>query len=124
MRSGARIAATNVVTLKVRVVDSGTTDPAGNPVPETVLDGTGDATVSSGGKTVTGTWAKTATDAVLTLAAADGVGADARARDHLGRAGPGGLGLGHDQLRTARLPRGGAVAWQPGRVQANDGGTR
>ena len=72
LRSGAQIAATNVVTLKVRVVDSGTTDPAGNPVPETVLDGTGDATVSSGGKTVTGTWTKTATDAVLTLAAADG----------------------------------------------------
>ena len=72
VRSGAQIAATNVVTLKVRVVDSGTTDPAGNPVPETVLDGTGDATVSSGGKTVAGTWSKTGVDAVLTLAAADG----------------------------------------------------
>ena len=72
LRSGAQIAATNVVTLKVRVVNSGTTDPAGNPVPETVLEGTGDATVSSGGKTVTGTWTKTGTDAVLTLATADG----------------------------------------------------
>ncbi|WP_456787562.1 DUF3048 domain-containing protein [Cellulomonas sp. P5_C5] len=72
LRSGAQIAATNVVTLKVQVVNSGTTDPAGNPVPETVLEGSGDATVSSGGKTVTGTWAKTGTDGVLTLAAADG----------------------------------------------------
>ncbi len=72
VRSGARMAATNVVTLKVRLVDSGTKDPAGNPVPETVLEGTGDATVSSGGRTVTGTWSKTGTDAVLTLAAADG----------------------------------------------------
>lgn len=72
LRSGARIAATNVVTLKVRVVSSGTFDPAGNPVPETVLDGSGDATVSSGGKTVTGTWAKTGADGVLTLATADG----------------------------------------------------
>jgi hypothetical protein len=72
LRSGARIATTNLVTLKVRLIDSGTTDPAGNPVPETVLEGTGEATVSSGGKTVTGTWTKSATDAVLTLAAADG----------------------------------------------------
>jgi hypothetical protein len=72
LRSGARIAATNVVTLKVRVVDSGTRDPAGNPVPETVLEGTGEATVSSGGKTVTGTWTKASTDAVLTLATPDG----------------------------------------------------
>ncbi|GEL96761.1 DUF3048 domain-containing protein [Cellulomonas terrae] len=72
LRSGARIAATNVVTLKVRLVDSGTKDPAGNPVPETVLDGSGDATVSSGGRTVSGTWSKAGTDAVLTLAAADG----------------------------------------------------
>ena len=72
VRSGARIAATNVVTLKVQVVNSGTTDPAGNPVPETVLEGSGEATVSSGGKTVTGTWTKTGTDAVLTLATADG----------------------------------------------------
>jgi hypothetical protein len=72
VRSGARIAATNVVTLKVRLVSSGTVDPAGNPVPETVLDGTGDATVSTGGHTITGTWTKTAQDAVLTLAAPDG----------------------------------------------------
>jgi hypothetical protein len=72
VRSGARIAATNVVTLKVRLVNSGTVDPAGNPVPETVLDGSGDATVSSGGHTVTGTWTKTGEGAVLTLATADG----------------------------------------------------
>ncbi|MBO3083480.1 DUF3048 domain-containing protein [Cellulomonas fengjieae] len=72
LRSGARIAAANVVTLSVRLVDSGTRDPAGNPVPETVLEGTGEATVSSGGHTVTGTWTKTGTDAVLALTTADG----------------------------------------------------
>jgi len=72
LRSGARITTTNVVTLKVRLIDSGTRDPAGNPVPETVLEGSGEATVSSGGRTVTGTWTKSATDAVLTLATADG----------------------------------------------------
>ncbi|WP_315098916.1 DUF3048 domain-containing protein [uncultured Cellulomonas sp.] len=72
LRSGARIAATNVVTLKVRLIDSGTIDPAGNPVPETVLEGSGDATVSSGGRTVTGTWTKASTDAVLALTTADG----------------------------------------------------
>ncbi|WP_421734784.1 DUF3048 domain-containing protein [Cellulomonas sp.] len=72
LRSGARIAATNVVTLKVRLIDSGTVDPAGNPVPETVLEGTGEATISGGGKTVTGTWTKGSRDAVLTLATPDG----------------------------------------------------
>jgi hypothetical protein len=72
VRSGARISATNVVALKVRLVNSGTTDPAGNPVPETVLEGTGEATVFTGGHAVGGTWTKTGTDAVLTLATADG----------------------------------------------------
>ena len=48
-RSGARLAARNVVALRVQLVDSGTKDPAGNPVPETVLVGTGSGTVVSGG---------------------------------------------------------------------------
>jgi hypothetical protein len=70
--SGARLAATNVVVLRVNLVDTGTKDPAGNPVPATVLVGTGVALVATGGKTVAATWTKTATDAVLTLAMADG----------------------------------------------------
>ncbi|MEZ0448112.1 DUF3048 domain-containing protein [Cellulomonas sp. ICMP 17802] len=72
VRSGARLAATNVVTVMVQLRDSGTKDPAGNPVPETLLDGSGAATVSTGGKTVPATWSKSAQDAPLALTAADG----------------------------------------------------
>ena len=61
-----------MVTLRVRLIDSGTRDPAGNPVPETVLEGSGDATVSTGGRTVTGTWSKSGADAVLGLTTPDG----------------------------------------------------
>jgi hypothetical protein len=72
VRSGARISATNIVTLSVQLVNSGTVDPAGNPVPETVLQGTGAGTVSSGGKSVAVTWKKGSVNEVLTLTAADG----------------------------------------------------
>lgn len=71
-RSGARLAARNVVALRVQLVDSGTKDPAGNPVPETVLVGTGSGTVVSGGKALEVTWSKPATDAVLALTGPDG----------------------------------------------------
>lgn len=70
--SGARLAATNVVTLRVDLVNSGTVDPAGSPVPETKLVGTGEALVATGGRTLPVTWSKTATDAPLTLTTADG----------------------------------------------------
>ncbi|MGY4645466.1 DUF3048 domain-containing protein [Cellulomonas sp. URHB0016] len=71
-RSGARLAATNVVTLSVRLVDSGTTDPAGNPVPETVLDGSGTGLVATGGKTLPVNWSKAAQDAPVVLTTAEG----------------------------------------------------
>lgn len=70
--SGARLAATNLVTLRVDLVASGTVDPAGSPVPETKLVGSGEALVATGGKTLAATWSKAATDAPLTLATADG----------------------------------------------------
>ncbi|WP_426593093.1 DUF3048 domain-containing protein [Cellulomonas sp. McL0617] len=72
VRSGARITATNIITLTVHLVNSGTVDPAGNPVPETILQGTGDGTLSSGGKYVAVTWKKGSVGEVLTLTAADG----------------------------------------------------
>jgi len=70
--SGARLAATNVITLRVVLVDSGTRDPAGSVVPETKLTGTGEALVATGGKALPATWTKTATDTPLVLTAADG----------------------------------------------------
>jgi hypothetical protein len=71
-RSGARLAAANVVTLSVRLVDSGTRDPAGNPVPETVLDGTGTGLVATGGKTLPVTWTKSGQDTPVVLTTAAG----------------------------------------------------
>lgn len=56
--SGARLAATNVVVLRVDLVDSGTRDQSGAVVPDTRLVGSGAATVATGGRTVDATWSK------------------------------------------------------------------
>ncbi|WP_448616213.1 DUF3048 domain-containing protein [Modestobacter sp. URMC 112] len=69
---GSQIAATNVVVLRVDVVSTDARDPAGNPVPETVLTGGGDALVASGGHTVAATWSKDEVDDPVTLTGADG----------------------------------------------------
>jgi hypothetical protein len=69
---GRRIGATNVVVLRVDVVATEARDPAGNPVPETILTGTGRALVASGGHTVEATWSKPGTGDRVTLTGADG----------------------------------------------------
>ncbi|MFD1506468.1 DUF3048 domain-containing protein [Georgenia yuyongxinii] len=70
--AGARLLATNVVVLRVQVVDTGSRDPAGNPVPETVLTGEGDAVVASGGKVLEARWSKAATADPVVLTDPDG----------------------------------------------------
>lgn len=72
VRSGKRLAATNVVTLNVRLVDSGAVDPAGNPVPATVLSGTGRGTLSTGGRTIGVKWSKKSDDEPVVLTTDDG----------------------------------------------------
>jgi hypothetical protein len=69
---GGRIEATNVVVVRVRVRDTGATDPGGNPVPETVLTGSGDAVVCSAGRSLAATWSKDEVDSVLELVDSDG----------------------------------------------------
>ena len=69
---GARLAATNVVVVRVDVTLLNAYDPAGNRVPETQLVGTGQATVASAGRTMAATWTKTAQDQRLVLTGADG----------------------------------------------------
>lgn len=64
---GGRIEATNVVVLRVQVRDTGALDPGGNPVPETVLTGSGEATVFTAGHQIDATWSKPETDSVLQL---------------------------------------------------------
>ena len=70
--SGDQLSATNVVVLRVDLVDTGTVDPAGNPVPETKRTGSGQALVASAGRSVAATWTKPSGRAVLTLTGADG----------------------------------------------------
>ncbi|MDF9714719.1 DUF3048 domain-containing protein [Nocardioides sp. ChNu-153] len=64
--------ADTVVALEVDVVDAGYLDPAGNPVPESVLEGTGTATVFHAGRAVEATWSKASAAAPLRLLGADG----------------------------------------------------
>jgi hypothetical protein len=70
--SGARLHATNVVVLRVDVVTTSRKDPAGNPVPETLLDGRGEALVATAGRTLPVTWAKNGVTDRLALLGADG----------------------------------------------------
>ena len=69
---GTPLRATNVVVLRTETVDSGKIDPAGNPVPETVMVGSGEALVATGGSTVPATWAKSAVGERLVLRGQDG----------------------------------------------------
>ena len=63
---GRQLRATNVVVLRVDVVNTRYTDPAGNPVPETELVGTGSALIATGGSTMQATWSKASdTDRVV-----------------------------------------------------------
>jgi hypothetical protein len=64
---GSRLVADAVLVLRVRVRDAGYRDPAGNPVPESVFTGSGEATLLTGGRAVPGRWSKTAAGAALVL---------------------------------------------------------
>jgi len=57
----------NVLVLRVKVGDAGYRDPAGNPVPETKLEGTGQAMLFHGGEVVRGTWEKKGLESALSL---------------------------------------------------------
>ncbi|QJW37658.1 DUF3048 domain-containing protein [Cellulosimicrobium protaetiae] len=67
-----RLSATNVVLLSATMENTPFKDPAGVPVPETKLVGSGEGVVASGGKQVTVTWSKEAVEAPLVLTGADG----------------------------------------------------
>ena len=65
--AGDEFPADTVVVLRVKVGDAGYLDPAGNSVPETVLEGKGQAMVFHGGRLVRGTWTKSALDEPIQL---------------------------------------------------------
>ena len=64
---GDAFPADTVLVLRVKVGDAGYRDPAGNPVPETKLEGTGDALLFHDGRLVRGEWSKQSLEAPLKL---------------------------------------------------------
>lgn len=69
---GEEFTPTTVLVLRAPTRDAGYRDPAGNPVPETVLEGTGEALVATAGQVVQGTWSKASPEATLELTDVDG----------------------------------------------------
>ena len=69
---GDEFPADTVLVLRVEIVDAGYLDPAGNPVPETKLTGTGGAMIFHDGRLVRGTWKKDSLDAPITLSTKSG----------------------------------------------------
>jgi len=59
--------ADSVLVLQVEVGDAGYTDPAGNPVPETKLEGSGPATLFHDGRAIRGTFQKKGLSGAITL---------------------------------------------------------
>jgi hypothetical protein len=70
---GAQLRAANVVVLRVDVVNTSARDPADNPVPETLLVGSGEALVATGGRTVAAIWSKASVADPVVLAGPDGM---------------------------------------------------
>lgn len=62
----------NVLALTVKQTDAGYTDAAGNPVPESVLEGKGPATLFHQGKAYEGTWIKKSPTSPIRLVTAKG----------------------------------------------------
>lgn len=70
--AGDEFPADTVLVLRVEVGDAGYKDPAGNPVPETKFEGSGEAMIFHGGRLVRGTWEKSDLDSVVTLSTKSG----------------------------------------------------
>lgn len=64
---GDEFPADTILVLRVEVGDAGYRDPAGNPVPETKLEGKGEAMIFHAGRLVRGTWQKTGLNSPITL---------------------------------------------------------
>ncbi len=69
---GDEFPADSVLVLRVEVGDAGYRDPAGNPVPETKLEGEGKAFLFHDGRVVTATWSKKGLDQPLSLSTKKG----------------------------------------------------
>jgi hypothetical protein len=72
LSAGPPVAFTNVIVEMVPYHDTGFTDPAGNPVPDANIVGTGPAVVLSRGELVQATWSKPTASSITTYQASDG----------------------------------------------------
>lgn len=70
--AGKDFKADTMIVISCRIGDAGYTDPAGNPVPVTVFEGSGKAKVFHGGTVTNVTWNKPSLDEGLTFKNADG----------------------------------------------------
>jgi len=70
--SGEAFQADTVVVIFCPVVDAGYSDPAGNPVPQTVVEGSGRAVVFTGGKAAEATWHKAGPADTMTFTSKSG----------------------------------------------------
>lgn len=73
---GEPLTATNVVIVEGKAVNSAFKAQNNAPVPDNILEGTGTATVATGGKTLTGTWSKADKNSPLVLLTEDGKSLD------------------------------------------------
>ena len=71
-KQGDQFTPDTILVLRVKIGDAGYRDPAGNPVPETKLVGSGDAMIFHKGQLERATWSKSALDAPITLSTASG----------------------------------------------------
>ncbi|MDR1799844.1 MAG: DUF3048 C-terminal domain-containing protein, partial [Bifidobacteriaceae bacterium] len=69
---GDRLKAVNVVVFKVEVQNAGGTDAAGNPIPESLVTGSGEGLVLSGGKAIEVDWSKESHNTPMVLKTKDG----------------------------------------------------
>jgi hypothetical protein len=65
--SGVRLSAQNVIAIGVSIEMAGGTDAAGSPIPESIVVGSGNGVVVSGGKAIDVEWSKSSDSAPLEL---------------------------------------------------------
>jgi hypothetical protein len=65
--AGEAYKADTLIVIFARVAEAGYNDAAGNPVPETVVKGTGRAVVFTGGKATEATWSKTKSESTMSF---------------------------------------------------------
>lgn len=70
--SGQDFRADTLIVMFCRVGDAGYRDPAGNPVPETIIKGSGRAVILHGNRATETTWRKSSLDSQVTFTGKDG----------------------------------------------------